>query len=323
MRVEFVSLLLIGVSAWASAPVDVSFSEKPQIDRLMREKKYTEAAILLRSVIQDSSLSINDSLPFVLKLTEALSRSGRREEALVLLGQYSNQTSGNRQLGLLRRSNVLSRTFLTEASFRTHQDGVNLLRALKIDAAIEKFNSVFLSEPDNVEVLMRLGQCHLLKKEFGPATERFRQSKRLLPFEPEIQLWLGRTLFQKGDTAEAIEALNTAYKKLGDQEISALWLAEALWGSGLKNRALRVLDEDIRKHSNHYWSLVRWARYRLAFSKDAQALANIRRVLQDAMSQINEYPETRMNETEFSSGLPLIKRDELEKEAKSLLLQRE
>ncbi len=325
MRVEFVCFF-VGVSLFfgtAVAAIDVSTSERPQIDRLMREKKYTEATILIRAVIQDSTLSVNDSLPFVLKLSEALSRSGRREEALVLLGQYATQTSGVRQQGLIRRANVLSRMFLTEASFRTHQEGVNLLRALKVDAATEKFNSVFLSEPDNVEVLIRLGQCQLLKKEVTPAIERFRQARRLLPREPEIQLWLGRALQVKGDLTEGLEILLGAYKEFNQKEVAIVWVTEALWGAGQKNKALRILEEEVRRHPEHLWSITRWARYKLSITRDPQSLAALRRSLNTALSQVDGYLENRMNETEFTSGLPLIRREELKSEIKSLLLQRE
>lgn len=233
-------------------------SELGQARKLMKEKKWVEAVVVLRSQLKDP----NHSAVTELDLARALVYSGRREEAITVLSQVLARKKGPARQEMIRRERVFSRIFLTNAAFQVHQDGINLLLAGKYRAAREKFEKALEQDPANVEVLTRLSQCLVLSGDYDSAAERLRLARRLNPYEPEVRLWLGWSLKERGELRDALMELKSAYLELPMSETAAVWYAEALFEVGQKPSALQILDDDVTRHPNHVWSLLTASRFR-------------------------------------------------------------
>ncbi len=264
-------------------------SDYPEARALLAKQKWTEAAIVLRSVLRQDP----DYLPASVALARALTFSNRREEALGILNQALARSKGPSRALLIRRAQTVSRLFLTQATLQTFQDGAAFLVNGKYRSAREKFERALKTEPDNVEVLVRLGQALVLDGDFDSAAERLRLAKRLNPYEPEIRLWLGRALHQRGELGDAIEELKLADGEIEGSELAPVWLAEALSTSGQRAAALKALEEDVKIQPYHVQSLLTLARLRAqgtgAGSPASQDLWDARKDLQLALSRIERY----------------------------------
>lgn len=283
MRLQafFGVIFLVLASAQAHASDDYQAARA-----LMAKKKWAEAAIALRSILKDE-----ESPQVVIDLSRALTHSGRREEALGVLSRAAEQARGARKTALTRRVRVLSRTFLTTETFQAHQQGMNSLLGKNYREARERFENALVQESNNVEILLRLGQCHVAESDYDSAAERLRLARRLNPHEMETQLWLGRALFHRGELAGAKEALALAHKSLKDSELAPVWLAEVLFALGQRKEGHKVLEADLSAHPMHLMALVTLAhsRYQTAGPRDTQMLWDARRDLQVAMSRLDTY----------------------------------
>lgn len=250
-------LLFLAFPAWLasaapSVPPASSSEAWPQLDlpqsldfsearALLEQQKWAEAAIVLRNLVRRRP----DFQPAWLSLARALAYSGRREEALSAYAQGVSRTPERERKPLVRRVRTLSRVFLTHATLQLHQDGVNLLVMRKFRAAADKLDRALSQEPDNVEILTRLGQAQFLDGDADSASERLRLARKLNPHEPQIRLWLGRALHQRGELNEAADELRIALTELPRAPLAALWYAEALQSLGHRKAALQVLDRDV------------------------------------------------------------------------------
>ncbi len=321
MRVEnplmktliFCAFLLVSASGWAentepdpipqlSSANGLPVDEAAEAKQLLHDRKWAEAVVLLRSALKKSPRSASIETD----LARALAYSGRREEALAVLSQMISRKSGAAQKELIQRARVLSRLFLTNATFQVHQDGVNLVLTGKYRAAREKFEKAIEVDSANVETLTRLGQCLVLDGDVDSAAERLRTARRLNPFEPEIHLWLGHALHERGEMREALSELKSAYQDLSSSELSAVWYADALYSAGQKPAAIQVLEDDLRRHPNHVAGLISLSRYRLmnASVTDSAAAWQARKDLQLALSRIPLYlPSTSTTAPHPSTSL--------------------
>lgn len=254
--------------------------------QLMKERKWPEAAIVLRSLLRKSPES-----SVTMDLVRALTYAGRREEALSLLGQAaSREKKAPRLEQLVKRTRVLSRLFLTNSSFQIYQDGLNLMRAAKYRAARERFEKALEVEPDNVEVLVRIGQSLLLEKDEDSAAERLKLAKKLNPYEPQVRLWLGQAMYRRGELREAVEEFRLAHQELTGSQLAPLWFAQSLRALGSRDAAIKVLETDVVSNPEHLQSLILMAQIRLeTASRDPQPLWAARKDLQVAVSRIAAY----------------------------------
>lgn len=272
-----------------SADLTDSEGELHQAHKLMKEKKWVEAVVVLRSQLKDPG----HSTAMELDLARALVYSGRREEAMTVLSQILARKKGAARKELIRRERVFSRIFLTNAAFQTHQDGINLLLAGKYRNAREKFEKALEQDPANVEVLTRLSQCLVLSGDYDSAAERLRLARRLNPYEPEVRLWLGWALKERGELRDALMELKSSYLELPSSETAAVWYSEALFDVGQRAAALQILDDDVMRHPKHVWSLYTASRFR-SLNGTANALERdsgwrIRKDLQLAQSRLSLY----------------------------------
>jgi tetratricopeptide (TPR) repeat protein len=287
------ALILPRPNAWANPAGKESVLDIQQGDeigeasQLLKAKKWAEAAILLRSSLRKSW-----STPVAIDLARALVFSGRREEALTVLGQaLGHERSTQSRRSLIQKSRVLSRVFLTNATFQIHQDGVNLMMARKYRAAREKFEKVLEQDTANVESLIRLGQCLVLEGDYDSASERLRLARRLNPYESEVQLWLGRALYQRGELGEALEELKAAYQDQPTSEVASIWLAETWVALGNRDQALRLLHDNVTVRPDNVGAIVALARLRLNATSphDSHAAWESRKELQLALSRLSGY----------------------------------
>lgn len=278
-----------GLFAWAS--VGAVSSEHAEARAYLQDKKWAEAAIILRTL--QKRYPEEDAV--AVDLAQALLYSGRREEAVSVLGQGGNKgarahrraASGS---GLVSRIRVLSRSFLTNETFQIFQDGMGFLKAGKVKPARDKFERALEREPDNMEILTRLGQCLVLEKDEDSAAERLRLARRLNPYEPETRLWLGRAMHQRGEAREAIDELKAAFPALPASELAPVWLAEALSTIGQTAQGIRILEEDLERNPMHLATLVTLAKLRIqSQGRDASALWSARKSLQLAESRFKPY----------------------------------
>jgi tetratricopeptide (TPR) repeat protein len=246
--------------------------------------------------------------------------SGRREEALNVLSQASERRDKGTRATMTRRLRLLSRLFISNAVFQTYQDGVNLMVAKKYRAARDKFDQALEQEPDNVEVLTRLGQALSLDQKYDSSVERLRLARRLNPYEPEIRLWLGHAMHQRGELDEALVELKAAHQDLKDSELAAIWYAEALSASGSKPMALQILEESVRSKPGHLSALLAAAQMRIG--NDSRSLWSARKELQLVQSRVGEYPGAETHRLLDRLGVELrIPSEEIREHAEKLLQQ--
>ena len=320
----------ITLSTVAHAESDMMSEPLPQTDlgpssdysealKLMNQKKWAEAAIVLRSILKAEP----GSMTAMLTLSRSLVYSGRREEALGLLSQAVAREKGprkvSRRVDLMRRIRVMSRLFLTNSTFQIYQEGLNLIDSRKYKLARERFDKALAIEPDNIEILLRSAQCFVLDGEYDSAAERLKLARRLNPYEPEIRLWLGRALHERGEIQPALEDLRVADQELKGSELAPVWLAEALASSSQREFAIRVLLEDIRDYPLHVPSLLTLARMR-ADDSDSNALWSTRKDLQVALSRLGEYTAPDRPRFESELGVELRQsQEELKEQIQKIL----
>ena len=300
-------------------PTVAGANDYSEAQELLAKKKWAEAAIVFRSILRKTP----DYSPAAAGLTRALAFSGRREEALSFLWRFVDREKGARRSVLIRRGRVLSRQFLTSVTFQTYQDGLNFIEAKKYRLARERFEKALTQEPDNVEILTRLGQCLTLDNDFDSAAERLRLAKRLNPYEPEIRLWLGRTMHQRGEIKEAVDELKVAASELEGSEIAPIWLASALFSLGQKAPAIQVLEEDVKGQPYHLASLLSLARFRTQVTaRDSQNLWAAKKDLQLALSRLDQYKVADSHKFEGELGLNIRNSaEEIKSESQKLLQQ--
>ncbi len=306
---------------------------------LLAKEKWPEAAIVLRTVLKNEPSNLSATVD----LARALTFTGRREEALSLLAQAAEKERKASKANLIRRARVLSRLFLTNASFQLHQDGLNLMVQKKYEEAREKLDQALSFEPDNVEVLVRSAQCLVLSGDFDSAVERLRLSRRLNPHESEIRLWLGHAMLQRGEAKAAVEELRAAHEQLKGSEIAAIWYADALAFTGQRPLAIRVLEENLATNPSHLSSLLAVARLRMmalpavavqpvpmpspqSLVRDKKTLAAAREELQlllkraSASSVTSQKPAVEALKLSDSLGVQFrMQADELKAQAEKLL----
>jgi predicted Zn-dependent protease len=294
-------------------------SDYTEAHRLLAQRKWEEAAIVLRSVMKKSP----DFSPGAMELARALTYLGRREEALTTLAQAATRQSGARKADIVERVRVLSRMFLTQKTFQAYQDGLNLLVLGKVRPAREKFEKALGTEPDNVEILTRIGECFVLDGDFDSAAERLRLAKRLNPYEPEISLWLGHALHQRGELVDAVTELKFAHDGLRGSERAPIWYAEALLSAGNRKAAVQVLENDAEQQPFHLIGILTLARMRTELFRDgSDSLWNARRDLQVAMSRLPQYGAGEGAHSESDLGVELREPvDELKGQIGALLAQ--
>lgn len=289
------SLFLIptsrGESSTRSLPELLNFQDQEEGNRLLKEHLWPEAAIVFRSILRrgPAPLSVTFSL------TQALVYSGRREEAIRVLERLlSTKKKEQDQILIQNRIRVISRLFLSNQVFQIYQDGLNLMEPGKYRLARERFEKSLELEPDNAEVLLRIGQCLELEQDHDSATERLRIAKRLNPYEPEIALWLGRSHLERGEVNEALNELRWARKGLPHSERAALWYADALVLSGQRAHAIQLMEQDLQSQVFHLNVLFSLARLRLTKNfPDHSNLWASRKELQLLLSRLEQINSTQ------------------------------
>ncbi len=313
-------ILVMGVTQSRPAQAQlVDGAEYADAKGLMARKKWDEAVIALRKLQRSEP----DSLELTIDLSKALTYSGRREEALSLLSHSASRMRGSAKGSLTRRGKVLSRVFLTQTTQQLYQDGVALTIGKKYRTARERFEKALELEPDNIEILVRMGQCLLLEGDADSAAERLKLARKLNPYEPEVRLWLGKALRDRGELTAAMEELRLAQTQLVESELAPAWYAEALAQSGQKASAVSLLERDVREHPFHLLGLVTLARLRLqtgSFDKiESRTLWDVRKALQIAMSRMDQYQGSESPISEGELGLDLRDSKLLKSEVESLL----
>lgn len=212
----------------------------------MDRKRWDEAVIVLRKLFRQEPGSVE----LVLELSRALVYSGRREEALSLLGQSAGRRglSAVSRAQLVQRAKVLSRIFLTQTTHQAYQDGLGLAFGRKYKPARDRLEKAAEVEPDNVEILLRLGQVLSQEGDHDSAAERLKLARKLNPWEPQVHLWLGRSLRERGELNESLEELKQAWTELSGSELAALWYAETLDQAGHRAAALAAAEPRSKSH---------------------------------------------------------------------------
>ena len=270
--------------------------------QLLGKQKWEEAAIAFGSFMKRNP----GFFPGSLGLSSALVHAGRREEALTLLTRLARlEKRAAIRDSLVRKTRAISRTFLTQATFQIHQDGLALMAGQKYRSAREKLAKAVEVEPDNVEILTRLGQCLLLDKDYDSAAERLRLARRLNPYEPQIGLWLGRALYHRGEIEEALQEFRVVMPELtGISELAPIWYADSLFILGQKISALKVLEDDARVSPQHVQTLIELARMQIQTAgREKENFWNARKNLQLALSRIEQYSALDAANIEGELGL--------------------
>lgn len=295
-------------------------SLKPQAKRLLKKKKWAEAAELLKKIVDTDPEDYSAASDFA----RALLHDGRRDEALKFLAAMTKRSLGGELAFLVRRIKVISRSFLKNETYQHYQNGVILLEAGKYAPAREQFTKALQLEPNNAEVLLRQGQSLILSRNFAEAHGVLRQASELNPYEPEIRLWLGRVEYRVGELDRAIRNLEYAVENLKRSELAPIWFADVLMAKGLPQAAVQALEKDISQEPFHLLSLLALAEIRFSRGtpKETKALWQARKNLQLGLSRFGNYENARsLSEFESEMGLSPHSLKKVKKDIQTLLEQ--
>lgn len=317
--VKFPYLTVLSLS-WVIFGVEHTFAET-QIQEFFAQRKWAEAAISLKATTEKEP----KNLRALFDLSSALTYLKRREEALSLLNRALLEEKGSvRRKSIEERIQVVSTLFVSHDYFQLYQDGLNLMLAKKYKQARDFFARTLLLEPGNVDILLRLGQCYILEKDFDSAAENLHIAKRLDPLRAEVRLWLGKALFERGELASAAEELKAVYPTLVKSELATNWYAEILYEMGESQAALKLVDEHLR---NFYWHIPTLMS-KLQLLSDStniqnQQLVEAKKAAQLALDQLPFYLEKGSNEDAEELGVLFMKdpdqiKADLQKKLKSI-----
>ncbi len=197
-----------------------------------------------------------------LELSRALLLQGQRSEAMRVLRQSAPSASPAQKALLERRRRVVGRQFLLAETSGWFQEGMTFLRARKWKPAVGRLEKAWGMEPDNLEVMLRLGQAQTMAGSWVSAIERFRDYRNWEPEEPAARLWLGRALALHGEGDSAQVELRAAWLALPKVELAQIWYAEFLVSQSQSRAALEVLDQAARVTPHHFEALFLRARLR-------------------------------------------------------------
>lgn len=286
---------------------------------LLKAKRWEESVVLFRRYLKEEPGSMIASL----FLVDALIHLGRRADAIQVLNQVSVNQNGEAKNTLQNRMQSLTKLFLTQETFQIYQMGAHALVEGDLETALSQFQKALGSEPDNVEILLRLGQTHVLLGEIDTASEYLKKAKDLYPFhpgEPEIRIWLGRCYQQKGQFTAAAEELESAHKTLPRSERTVLWLVDTYVAQGKRAEALKLLETDVASEPFHLLSLLRLAKLRrLQKPLLAKNQLESRKSIQLVWSRLQDYDSIHRFQFESAMGLPVSNSAKIEKEVMALM----
>ncbi|MCC7440177.1 MAG: tetratricopeptide repeat protein [Bdellovibrionales bacterium] len=272
-------------------PQRASVGKLEEAKALLRERKWADAAVALKGLLQERPGSVRVALD----LSRALIQLGQREEAMLALAPLAQQYKGSNRRLLARRLSVLSQAFRTNETYQLYQEGMNLLLLGKAADASARFARVLKKEPGHVRTLLRDAQALHERGNFAGALERLQAAHRLNPLEPEVRVWLGRLMVLQGQGNDGLTLLSEAVASpSAPSELGARWYAEALLANRRRDEAMEVLSADVRKHPDHLANLALLAELRAGGSSVSRAsLWESRRDLQVALSRFPAYGRPR------------------------------
>ena len=229
------------------------------LGRIAAEQQDTTAAMEHFKKVEPG----NDYLPALSQLTELMSASGAKQEALELVRQKRSSASKPDQMeGLfLLEAHVLSnQNQLAEALNPLQQgleqfpDSTKLLytRAMlfarldDLPRAEADFKRVIELKPDNAAALNALGYTLADRTDrLEEAYHYIRQAYRLAPEDPAVIDSLGWIEYLRGNHEVALKNLRNAMELMPDPEIAA-HLGEVLWVMGKKKEAQQVWQRGLK-----------------------------------------------------------------------------
>lgn len=308
----FASLL---PTAKADIPLKVYWDFQDSKDHISK-KQWSEATVLLQRVTKNAP----QWTPGALMLAKVLTYSGRRTDAIQVLENTIQHEKGESRQALIRQTNVLSRIFYTQESSKIYQEGLRLVREKKYRLGRERLQRALEIESNNLEILLRLGQCFVLEGNVDSAAETLLVAKKLGPFEPEVHLWLARALHQRGELKKSLQEFHSIRDELKTSEIAPLWHAEAQVSAGQKNAAIQLLEKNTREHPMHLYALYFMALLKYqAFPREESTLWGVRKDLQLILSRLENYISPQQSKFESELGLDLRNKEFVQTETHLLL----
>lgn len=282
----------------------ISLAHAEDWERYVSAKKWPEAIVALKGELtrRPEDLLLHE------KLATALVYGKRREEALRWLARaVEREPSAARKSALIRRLRIVSRTFVEDATFQVFQAGTNALQRGDLPKAQASFLQALTREPDNIEILVRLAQVHLLLGDADSAVEKLRTASALNPYESETLLALGDALIHRDEVSEGLKWVQKAKASAPDCGGCARIQALGLEKSGNLDGALAALDEALRKRGHRAELFLMWARIALKREATPAQLARMKREFEDLFHLSSEEPvgESAIDATQFRAGQDL------------------
>lgn len=277
-------------------------SDYDQAKAYLSKKQWSQAADLLK-VIANGTRGVPE---LALDLSKALFNLGNRAEAVQTLIQYASHERGAIATTLTSRARLMTKIFRSEDAYGFYQEGVNFLMEKRYPEAIEKFETAVKREPDNVEILLRLGQTMELAGDHNRALDRLAHAKKLSVQEPEVHLWYGRSLHKKGQLEDAHKELLISYKELPRSEFAPNWLSEVMLDRGDREKAIALLERDLSLEPMHLLTVTNLVKYRLGVpGTQVELLKKSKRELEKALERVDKYLSPDLAPFESELGLDL------------------
>lgn len=286
-------MFFIGFSAEIRAqPAEEYLSETlsnrlTMIRNIYQKGEIQEAIVGMKNLIQEVPLY----LPAYGHLAEYQLSQGDRDAAIATLKQATQKAADPLKKSWRRKTRIVVSLFRSHTNYSLYQQTIRDIFAENYKTAKSKLEELLKLEPDHFEVLLRLGQCHLLTGELKKATLYLEKATKLNPDEPQAWIWLGRSRFLLGENKKAEKAFqNVTWDARASLETGVVWWSDVLLISRGKKAVLDFLEKQLEKNSAQVQVLVKLAEYRSSFfPKDNDAQWQARKELQLALSRFDDY----------------------------------
>lgn len=192
---------------------------------LMQQQKFDKAASAF-----ERALALTQSGPVLIKLHDALAKSGKKDAADARLTRWIKDHPD-------------------DIPARLYQAGL-YTDASQLQAAAEQYQAILRLQPASVPALNNLAWIYQQQKD-GRATALAEQALKLDPENPAVLDTLGWLLFEQGNFKRAVELLKKAVTIAPMLPEMHYHLAQALLKAGDKEQARKELEQ-VLKTGNYY-----------------------------------------------------------------------
>ncbi len=191
--------------------------------------------------------------------------------------------------------------------------GVMLYNAQKYNEAREKLYSALEKEPDNANILHKIGNCYYKEHNYDEAQKMYSEALKKYPENTAVLSDIGMIYYEKKDYETALQYFLDVIKKSKDKSYLYFYAANSYYKLKRYKKSSEYYEKTLEYYPDHIEALINYAVCMLEANNTKEALRKIRHAY-----QINRNSEKVLLVYALSDVRAGIYRDALEKADKLL-----